>query len=229
MKRLLWLAVAAVVVVGALWAADEPAKPTHPDSSTWDNLFKPDLSDAKFPKGVWTVEDGCMTASKDEAIWTQDDYENFIIDLEFKCGDAANSGVIVYASDIKNWIPHSVEIQILDDNNKKWKSAAANWKCASIFGHQAPTKSVGKAAGEWQRMTCTCRGQSLKIMLNGELVTDCDLSKYTSAKTNPDGTPIPAWLSTPLSQLPTKGRIGLQGKHGGAPIWFRNVKIKKLG
>jgi hypothetical protein len=29
-----------------------------------------------------------------------------------------------------------------------------------------------------------------------------------------------------MAELPTKGRIGLQGKHAGAPIYFRNVKIK---
>jgi hypothetical protein len=36
-------------------------------------------------------------------------------------------------------------------------------------------------------------------------------------------------LNKPLSSHPTKGAIGLQGKHGGAPIWFRNIKIKPLG
>jgi hypothetical protein len=25
--------------------------------------------------------------------------------------------------------------------------------------------------------------------------------------------------------LPTKGRIGLQGKHGDATVWFRNIRI----
>jgi len=28
--------------------------------------------------------------------------------------------------------------------------------------------------------------------------------------------------------LPTHGRVGLQGKHAGAPIYFRNVKIKEI-
>ena len=39
---------------------------------------------------------------------------------------------------------------------------------------------------------------------------------------------IPAWLPTPFSELPTKGYIGLQGKHGEATIYFRNVKIASL-
>ena len=212
----------------AVNAAETLPPKTHPDSARWENLFKPDLSDAVFPKGIWYLEDGTMTASKDEAIWTQKDYENFAIDLEFKCGPNANSGVLIYVSDTKNWIPNSVEVQILDDAGTKWQKADPTWKCAGIFGRLAPTKSVVKPAGEWNRMTVWGKGQMIYVMLNGELVTQCDMRKWTDPKKNPDGSSIPAWLSKPLAQLPTKGKIGLQGKHGGAPIYFRNVKIKQL-
>ena len=54
------------------------------------------------------------------------------------------------------------------------------------------------------------------------------MSKWTSNKKNLDGSDVPSWLSTPLSELATNGYIGLQGKHAGAPIWFRNVRIKEL-
>jgi hypothetical protein len=30
-----------------------------------------------------------------------------------------------------------------------------------------------------------------------------------------------------MAELVNKGHIGLQGKHGGAPIFFRNMKIKE--
>jgi hypothetical protein len=65
-------------------------------------------------------------------------------------------------------------------------------------------------------------------MLNGEMVTEMDMSKWTSAKKNPDGSKIPGWLNKPKAELPLKGRIGFQGKHAGAPIYFRNLKIKEL-
>lgn len=55
-----------------------------------------------------------------------------------------------------------------------------------------------------------------------------DMAKWTLARTNPDGSEIPAWLTVPLAEVPTKGRIGFQGKHGDAPIWFRNIRIKPL-
>ena len=76
-------------------------------------------------------------------------------------------------------------------------------------------------------MTISAEGRKVKVWLNGELTADMDMAKWVSAKTNPDGSQIPAWLSNPLAGMPTKGRIGLQGRHGGADIWFRNVKIRR--
>ncbi len=201
----------------------------HPDSSNWKPLFKPDLSNAVFPKGVWTVENGVMTASEDQAIWSDRDYENFMLDLEFKTAEGANSGVVVYASDIQNWIPNSVEIQILDDHAAKWKDVPKNWLCGAAFGHQAPTKFVVKKPGEWNRMSLLCQGPRIVVVLNGERINDIDLKQFTSATKNPDGSDVPSWLAKrSLSSLATKGRIGLQGKHAGAPIFFRNVRIKEL-
>ena len=194
----------------------------------WLSLFKADLSDADKPKGVWTVSDGVLTASKDQAIWTTRDYDNFILDLEFKTASGTNSGVVVYCSDTKNWIPNSVEIQIADDFAEKWAKSPKTWHCGAIFGHLAPTKSMVKKPGEWNRFTVRCVDKQIDVVLNGEKVTSMDMSLWTSGKTNPDGSEIPSWLPKPFATLPTKGKIGLQGKHAGAPIWFRNIKIREL-
>jgi len=209
-------------------AQESASQKGHPDSSQWPELFARDLSNAVFPAGVWAFQDNVLTATEDQCIWTKDQYANFILDLEFKNSEGTNSGVIVYCSDIKNWIPNSVEIQIADDFAEKWAKAPASWHCGAIFGHLAPTKSVVKKPGEWNRMTITCRGPIIEVVLNGELVSQMDMRKWTSAKTNPDGSEIPAWLSRPKAELPQKGYIGLQGKHGDSPIYFRNVKIKVL-
>lgn len=201
---------------------------SHPDVSSWPELFAPDLSNAVYPEGVWRFEEGVLTASEDQAIWSQKDYNNFILDLEFKTAPGTNSGVIVYCSDIQNWIPNSVEIQIADDYAEKWANSPKTWHCGAIFGHLAPKKSTVKKPGEWNRYTITCVDKKIYVMLNGEQVIDLDMSLWASAKTNPDGSEIPSWLSKPLAELPTHGHIGLQGKHAGAPIFFRNLKIKEL-
>ncbi|MDA0813550.1 MAG: DUF1080 domain-containing protein [Verrucomicrobia bacterium] len=231
-KLLPVLSGAACVAFFALAAADESAVPptTHPDAEDWKDLIAKDFSNTDALTGVWSWSgDGVLTASKDECIWTKADFDNFIIDLEFKTADETNSGVIVYCTDTKNWIPNSVEVQIADDHSKMWgQDAAASWRCAAIFGHLPARKSLVKKPGEWNRYTITCVDKMIYVMLNGEMVTEMDMSKWTSAKTNPDGSEIPPWLSTPFAELATKGKIGLQGKHAGAPIYFRNIRIKEL-
>ena len=202
----------------------------HPDTSGqgWTNLFNDSLTNSIDAKGVWSISDGVITASEDEALWSEKKYDDFILDLEFKNADSTNSGVVVHASDIKNWIPNSVEIQIADDHSETWSKAPPSWQCAAIFGHQAATKRTVKKPGEWNRYTITCKGKKIWVVLNGILVNECDMSLYTSAKTNPDGSEIPSWLNNPLAMLPLHGHIGFQGKHAGAPIYFRNIRIKEL-
>ena len=229
MKRVAVLVLASCLVFVSSCSQSVSAPPkVHPKVSGWQNLFAPDLSNAIYPAGVWTVEDGVMTASEDQAIWTPKDYDNFILDLEFKTAPGTNSGVIVYCTDMKDWIPNSVEVQIADDFAEQWAKSPKTWQCGAIFGHLAPTKSMVKKPGEWNRMTVTCQGKMIYVMVNGEQVTVMNMALWTSATKNPDGSEIPAWLSKPFAELPTYGRIGLQGKHAGAPIYFRNVKIKEL-
>lgn len=202
----------------------------HPNSELdgWEALLNDELSNAIHPAGVWTVEDGVLTASEDQAIWSAKVYDNFVLDLEFKNADGTNSGVIFYATDILDWVPNSVEIQIADDYNKKWADSPTNWQCAAVFGHKAASKRTVKKPGEWNRMTIKAFDQHISVVLNDEPVINIDMADYTSVKDNPDGSEVPPWLSTPMSSMPTYGHIGLQGKHGDATVWFRNVRIKVL-
>lgn len=195
----------------------------------WQPLFAADLSNADYPSGVWTVENGELTASEDQAIWTTRTYDNFVLDLEFKNAEGTNSGVIVYCSDKEDWIPNSVEVQIADDYAEQWATSPKDWQCGAIFGHlPAVEQKVVKEPGEWNHYTITCMDQNIKVELNGQEVTNMDMGQWTSATTNPDGSPIPEWLSTPFAELATQGYIGLQGKHAGAPVWFRNVRVREL-
>lgn len=228
MKKMLVLLAVCLAWFAATRSGETAEPKGHPDSTSWDSLLAEDLSNADGPEGVWSLKDGVLTATEDQCLWTKKSYENFVLDLEFKTEDGTNSGVIVYCSDAKNWIPNAVEIQIADDFSPKWSKAPKTWQCAAVFGHLAATKSAVKKPGEWNRMTITCKGPIISVMLNGEEVTEMDMRKWTSAKKNPDGSDIPPWLSKPKAELPTKGSIGLQGKHGGVPIYFRNLKIKTL-
>ncbi len=191
----------------------------------WQPLFEKDLSNAMDEKGVWYYEGDVLTASEDACIFTEAEYENFVIDLEFKNEQGTNSGVIVYCTDRVDWIPNSVEVQIADDYHFMEEDWSPNYMCGGIFGHLAPKSTLVKEAGEWNHMNIRCEGQQITVKLNGEVSADMDMSQWTSGSTNPDGSEIPSWLPTPFAELPTNGYIGLQGKHGEANIYFRKVRI----
>jgi len=227
MKKLFLLSLFVVLFASA---CSRSSYLSHPNTTKtgWQDLFKTDLSNAINPKNIWTYENGVLTASEDMTLWSDKEYTDFSIDLEFKTASGTNSGVVVHASNTDNWIPNSVEIQIADDYSEEWSKAPATWQCGAIFGRKAPVKSNVKKPGEWNRYTITCKDKLIWVVLNGELVNQIDMSLWTDPKKNPDGTEIPAWLNKPLATLPLPGHVGLQGKHAGAPIYFRNVKIKEI-
>ena len=169
-----------------------------------------------------------LSATKDEDLWTKREYHNCIIDLEFNNDPGANSGLFVYGSDIEKRTLNSVEVQILDDFSPSGARSPRRGSAAASSAASRAAKSVVKKPGQWNRMTVTCRGSTLSVLLNGQQVTEIDMKRWTSGKKNPDGSAIPAWLSRPLAEMPTHGRIGLQGKHGGVACHFRNLKIKPL-
>lgn len=194
-------------------------------------LFTADLSNAEYNKSVWSVDrDGVITAAADDAIWTTSQYENFELTLDFKNDHCTNSGVIIYCTDRRDWIPNSVEVQIADDHCPKWADTRSDFRCGAIFGHLGPSSppELVKKPGEWNKMKVIAKGKNIVVELNGETITNMDMNRWTSGSVNPDGSEIPSWLPTPFAELPTKGYIGFQGKHGDATIWFRNIKIKEL-
>lgn len=195
----------------------------------WRPLFGQNYSEATYNSNAWYHQNGVIKATEDEMLWAWGEYENFVLSLEFRNEPGTNSGVIVYCTDKDNWIPNSVEIQIADDHSDKWGNERLDFQCAAIFGHlPANTQKVVKKTGKWNKMVVTCKGQQIDVVLNGKKVTSMDMSLWTSGTVNPDGTPIPSWLPKPFAELPTKGYIGFQGKHGDASISFRNVQIRDL-
>jgi hypothetical protein len=191
-------------------------------------LFGEDFSLAEFETGSWEIRGDLLVALEDRVVWAPGEYENFELSFEFLNEEGTNSGIIVYCTHRENWIPNSVEIQIADDYGK-WENERKDFQCGAIFGHlPANEQKVVNPPGEWNQMEITCQGQLIEVVLNGKKVTTMDMSEWTSGTVNPDGTEIPSWLPTPFAELPTKGSIGFQGKHGDSSITFRNVRIKEL-
>jgi hypothetical protein len=191
-------------------------------------LFGEDCILAEYEEGSWEVKNKTLVAYEDKVLWAPGEYENFQLGFEFMNEAGTNSGIIVYCTDRENWIPNSVEIQIADDHGK-WESERKDYQCGAIFGHlPANEQKVVKVPGEWNQMEITCKGQLIEVVLNGKKVTTMNMAEWTSGTTNPDGSEIPSWLPTPFAELPTKGSIGFQGKHGDSSISFRKVRIREL-
>ena len=83
---------------------------------------------------------------------------------------------------------------------------------------------MAKKAGEWNHYTITCLENKIYVVHNGVQIIDMDLIKWTEPHRNPDGTSNK--FNTAYKDMPREGHIGFQDH--GQPVWFRNIKIKKL-
>ena len=192
-----------LLAMATLWCVAGTFSLFAADNNKWKPLFGKNLENANYNPEVWSETDGVLGAVKDESIWTKDEYENFELDLDFKTDVGTNSGVVVYCTDTKDWIPNSVEIQIADDHCEKWGNGKPYEKCGAIYGHLGAVQDkVVKKPGEWNHMRIKCAGQHIMVILNGKKVTEMDMSKWTSGTKNPDGSDIPSWLPKPFLECP---------------------------
>lgn len=199
------------------------ARPTLAEEK-WRELFNgKDLAGWRLnPTNYWIVKDG-QIAWKESAVdlWTEEEFGDFVLELEFKCSAGCNSGVFIRTGDIKDNVQSGIEVQIWDSVGK---TKMEKHYCAAIYDALEPSKNAEKPIGEWNSMRITARGPGIVVELNGEKVIDMDLDRWSEAGKNPDGTPNK--FKKPLKDFPRRGFIGLQDHH--KPVWFRNIRIKTL-
>jgi hypothetical protein len=212
---------ALMVVFLALGPVVRLAGEVHPDTAGWADLFANDLSNAEAP-GAWGFADGELVAGDHETLWTKTSYGDFVLDLEFKVAAESNSGVFLRSGDIHN-VLKALEIQVhAGTDGSKFGMVGA------LYDALPPVAAAAKPVGEWNHYTITCRGSHLAVVLNGTRIIDADLNEWPEKGKNPDGTPNKFPMA--LKDYPRVGPIGLQGLHGKAqaPVWYRNLKIKRL-
>jgi hypothetical protein len=73
-------------------------------------------------------------------------------------------------------------------------------------------------------MEITCDKNKIKVALNGEAVAEMDLDQWTQAGVGPDGAKNK--FKTALKDFPREGHLGFQDH--GKPVWFKNVKLKRI-
>lgn len=187
-------------------------------------LFGDKLQNADYDPAIWTLnEEGELSAKKDAAIWTKEKYGDCKISMEYKLSPNANAGLLIQCNERKNWIPNTIEIQLVDDFGKQ---PNYHGNCA-FYGYQAPTKVLTKPAGEWNKIIVSISGRKITVELNGEVVNQIDTSEWTDKKKGPAGTDIEKkFQGKALADASPIGYIGLQGLHGKSSIVYRNLILE---
>ncbi|MEE2639054.1 MAG: DUF1080 domain-containing protein [Planctomycetota bacterium] len=166
----------------------------------------------------WVAEGGvlcCTGAAGASWIHIKKEYGDFELSLEFNLPPNANSGVFIRAPKTGDPWVSGMEIQLLDDEGKKWKNLQPDQYSGSIYAVMAPSRRVTRQAGKWQSLKIRCVGKSCQVWLNGQQVVDADL-KALALKA---GEKVPGLRRA-------RGLVGLQN-HGDR-VSFRNIRILEI-
>lgn len=189
----------------------------------WNNFKSKDI------RPGWKVVDGALVcADPHDAgdLCTEDEYEWFELEFDYKMEEAANSGIIYHITEKEDYVwATGPEIQ-LEDNAK----AADPERCGWLYGLYKPEidpktdKPIDatKPAGEWGHIRIVISPEKCEHIVNGvkyfEYVLGSEDFKQRVAASK--------FGSMPNFAKSTKGFIALQGDHGS--VSFKNIKIKPI-
>ena len=174
------------------------------------------------PEG-WRPVAGCLERTGPGGdIITDEQYEDFVLRLEWCVDPGGNSGIFFRVSEELDhvWLS-GPEMQVLDDalhhdGQNELTSAGAN------YALHAPSKDVVRPAGEWNQVELEVSGDSVTHRLNGVKVVEYRLWS-------------PAWkelvANSKFASMPrygkvVRGHIALQD-HGDR-VRYRNVRLLDL-
>ena len=196
------------------------------DGKTTEGWRKPRADE--FPAKGWEIADGALTVLPKDAgggggdIITKETFTDFILKIDFRLTEAANSG-IKYFFDPKVNGGTTLEYQVLDEKHPDAKQGRdGNRKVASFYDVMPAPSAKAKPVGEWNTAMIVSKGKNVEHWLNGEKVLEFErgseafreaVSKSKFGKTQNWG------------EQPT-GHILLQDHNDR--VSYRNMKIREL-
>src|SRR6185436_1102895 len=133
------------------------------------------------PLENYEVKDGAIVCKpgKGGTIFTKEEYADFVVRLEFKLPAGGNNGLAIrYPGKGNTAYEGMCELQVLDDNYEKVKGKIDPRQAhGSAYGMVAAKRGFQKPIGEWNSQEVTVKGSTIKVVLNGTVILDCDLSK----------------------------------------------------
>jgi hypothetical protein len=117
----------------------------------------------------WEIVDGLlMPCGEPTGYLTSDQsYKNFVLSIEFKCGDDTNSGVFVRSPQESG----GYEVQI-------WKQQAAGYNTGAIVGTAKTARDFFFKPDQWNHYQITAAGDHITVVLNGETTLDIHDTKF---------------------------------------------------
>jgi hypothetical protein len=220
-------------------------KLTHSEEQRgWQLLFDGETSQGwrgakltEFPATGWEIKDGELTihesgggeSSSVGDIVTEEMFDDFVVSVDFKITEGANSGIKYYVdTELNKGTGSSIglEFQILDDlrhEDAKKGNHLGSRTVSSLYDLiKADRNKQPKAIGEWNNATIYSKNDHVEHWLNGQKVLE-----YT--RKSPEYRQLVAeskYATWPNFGELEKGHILLQD-HGNT-VHFKNIKIKKF-
>ena len=181
-----------------------------------------------FPARGWEIANGELTVLPKNAgggagdIITRETYSSFILKVDFRLTDAANSG-IKYFFDPKRNGGTTLEYQVLDAKHPDaTKGRDGNRTVASLYDVMPAAGAKPKPVGEWNTAMIVSKGRQVEHWLNGEKVLAFERGSDAFRK----AVALSKFSKQPNWGEQEAGHILLQDHQDR--VSYRNIKIKVL-
>jgi hypothetical protein len=219
-------AVLAVLIVAGATLPGEAQKST----AKWRVLFDGTSLDAfrgyktdKVPSG-WRIANGELVKDAPVAdIVSKDEFGDFELEVEWKIGEAGNSGIFYRGTEEYDHIYWSApEYQLLDDIKAADNKTRLTCAGAAYALYPSPAGHL-KPVGEWNRTRIVAKGSHVEHWLNGVKLVEYELwSPDWEAKVKAS-----KFAAYPNFGRSKKGHIAFQGDHTGN-LAFRNIRVREI-
>ncbi len=192
-----------------------------PDAEGFVPLFNgADLTGWTGDLAGYAAQDGTLVckATSHANLYTDCDYTDFVLRLEFRLAPAANNGIGLRTPLYGHAAYEGLEVQVLDDSAPQHADLKPHQYHGSLYGLVAAKRRYLKPAGEWNEQEISAQGTHIVIKLNGATILDTDLEQFRTVAA-PDGKEHPGLFNK-------SGRIAFLGH--GAQVEYRNIRIKEL-
>lgn len=208
-------------IFGCLWMAGIPLGARAQDADFRPLFNGKDLTgwQMKSKRGPgYVVENGVLVcpAQGGGNLFTNEQFANFILELDFKLTPGGNNGVGLRAPLGGDAAYSGMEIQILDDPAPQYRTLKPYQYCGSLYGVAPAKRGALKPAGEWNHYRILCDKRRVQVTLNGQVVVDINLDEVTD----------PEVVKSHPGLQRQAGHIGLLGH--GTRTEFRDLKIQVL-